>query len=200
MKGWIFGIADEEESFRGLLRSWVLWQTGFQQTGDEQMDTVNDRIGASHQTDIVVYRQTECIENFDGLIGLIQRQMIFIGYQTSLEEVRQVVHNAMKPTSLAVFFVAYDDARKAIGFAYGNVCCGLECGGDYFWLNELYVSEDHRKTGLGTALLDYARDWAVGQECVYMALVTHPRNTKAQALYAENGFELENLVWVDTYL
>jgi len=166
------------------------------------MNTEDDQIGARHQSDsdIVTYRQTEKIDDLDGLVTLVQRQMVFIGYQTSLEEVRQVVHNAMKPTSLAVFFVAYDESGKAIGFAYGNVCCGLECGGDYFWLNELYVSEDHRKTGLGTALLDVARNWAATEGCVYMALVTHPRNKSAQALYLENGFELEDLVWVDTYL
>lgn len=151
-------------------------------------------------TDIVIYRQTQDIDDFEGLVALVQRQMIFIGYQSSLEEVRQVVRNAMKSTSRAVFFVSYDENRKAIGFAYGNVCCGLECGGDYFWLNELYVHEDHRKTGLGTELLKYVRDWAAEEKCVYMALVTHPRNKNAQALYAANGFELEELVWVDTYL
>ncbi|PKL11335.1 MAG: N-acetyltransferase [Spirochaetae bacterium HGW-Spirochaetae-8] len=152
--------------------------------------------GARHR----IYRQTEQIDDFEGLVALVQRQMLFIGYQPSIEEVRQVIRNAMKPTSLAVFFVAYDESGKAIGFAYGNVCCGLECGGDYFWLNELYVSEDHRKLGLGTALLDVVRDWAAKEGCVYMALVTHPRNKNAQALYVENGFELEDLVWVDTYL
>ena len=85
-------------------------------------------------------------------------------------------------------------------FAFGNVCSGLECGGDYLWLNELFVASAFRKAGLGSSMLDFIKGWAKEHGCVYMALVTHPRNTSAIALYRENGMEIEQLQWVDTYL
>jgi len=106
----------------------------------------------------------------------------------------------MQSPSRAVLFICCDASDRAVGFAFGNVCGGLECGGDYLWLNELFIAEKHRHGGLGTALLEHIRKWAKENGCVYMALVTHPRNTVAQQVYAENGFELEPLIWVDTYL
>ena len=149
---------------------------------------------------IVAYRHDENILSFEDVVTLVQQQMSFIGYQQSREDVASEIRNSMKEQSRSVFFVAYEDEGTAIGFAYGNICCGLETRGDYFWLNELYVSVQSRKQGLGSDLLEYVKRWCKGHGCVYLAMVTHPTNTKAQALYRDMGFELESLVWVDTYL
>ena len=149
---------------------------------------------------IVAYQHDENILDFERLVTLVQQQMSFIGYQQSRDEVATGIRNSMKTESRSAFFVAYEDDDTAIGFAYGNICCGLETGGDYFWVNELYVSVESRKQGLGSELLEYVQSWSKGQGCVYLAMVTHPTNKKAQALYQDLGFELESLVWVDKYL
>ncbi|MDT4761028.1 GNAT family N-acetyltransferase [Sphaerochaeta sp. PS] len=149
---------------------------------------------------IVAYQHTGDIIDKETVITLIQEQMAFIGYQQSREEVEAEVNNAMKKESRSALFVAYEGGSTAIGFAYGNICSGLETGGDYFWLNELYVSESCRKQGLGSDLLGFVRTWSQEMGCGYLAMVTHPNNKKAQALYQELGFELEKLVWVDKYL
>ena len=149
---------------------------------------------------IVAYFHDEKILSFEEVVTLVQKQMSFIGYQQSRDEVASEIRNSMKESSRSAFFVAYEEDGLPIAFAYGNICCGLETGGDYFWLNELYVSKDCRSQGLGSELLEYVKNWSKKQGCVYLALVTHPKNPEAQAFYESQGMELEELVWVDTYL
>lgn len=148
---------------------------------------------------IATFQHTWAIPDIGGVLNLVQQQLTFIGYAPTIEDVKAVLANAMKEESRSVLFVAYHQ-DKALGFAFGNVCCGLESGGDYLWLNELYVAEEARVHGLGTQLLTEVQRWAKGMGCTYLAMVTHPKNERAQDLYASEGFELENLVWVDKYL
>ncbi len=149
---------------------------------------------------IVAYQHDEKILDFEGVTTLVQKQMAFIGYSQSRDEVSAEIRNSMKDDSRSVLFVAYEEDGSAMGFAYGNICCGLETRGDYFWLNELYVSKECRKQGLGSELLEYVQTWSKAQGCLYVAMVTHPTNAKAQDLYRDMDFELESLVWVDKYL
>ncbi len=151
-------------------------------------------------SNIIAYYHDEHILDFERVITLVQQQMSFIGYHQSRIEVASEILNSMKVESRAAFFVAYEEDETAIGFAYGNICCGLETKGDYFWLNELFVSKECRNQGLGSELLGYVQMWTEKQGVSYLAMVTHPTNAKAQALYRDMGFELESLVWVDKYL
>ena len=137
---------------------------------------------------------------YSGVLDLVVQQMHFIGYGHTAEEARQVLQQALRPGSPAVLFVGTGGEGEIMSFAFGNRCCGLECGGDYFWLNELYVAPCHRREGVGSRMLSFVRSWAKEQGCVYLALVTHPLNTTAIAFYEEMGMETESLVWVDTYL
>jgi len=145
------------------------------------------------------FQHTSDIGDIEGVRILVKHQLTFIGYEPDQHDIEAVLLNAMKPESRAVLWVAYLQ-DKAVGIAFGNVCCGLESGGDYLWLNELYVAEEARAHGLGTHLLAEVQRWAKESGCTYLAMVTHPRNERAQNLYKAEGFELESLVWVDKYL
>jgi ribosomal protein S18 acetylase RimI-like enzyme len=150
--------------------------------------------------EIIPYQNTVEIANLGDVITLVQKQMQFIGYSQTREDVVAEIKNAMKSDSRSVLFVAYEQEDTAVGFAYGNICSGMENKGDYLWLNELYVSPECRNQGLGSDLLSFVQTWAKEKGCVYFAMVTHPANERAQDLYRSNGFELETLVWVDKYL
>lgn len=145
------------------------------------------------------FQHTSDIGDIEGVRNLVRHQLTFIGYEPDQDDIETVLSNAMKQESRAVLWVAYLQ-DKAVGIAFGNVCCGLESGGDYLWLNELYVAEEARAHGLGTHLLAEVQRWAKEIGCTYLAMVTHPRNERAQNLYKAEGFELESLVWVDKYL
>lgn len=149
---------------------------------------------------IITYQHDENILHYSEVVTLVQKQMTFIGYNQSREEVASEICNSMKAESRAALFVAYEEDDSAVGFAYGNICCGFETKGDYFWLNELYVSKECRNQGLGSELLEYVQAWSKKQGCAYLALVTHPNNPEAKSFYESQGMELEKLVWADTYL
>lgn len=149
---------------------------------------------------IVVVHNLDDVADLPGLISLVVEQLHFIGYSHTRDEAQAVLTHALRPVSRSVLFIGYSTDMQVQAFAFGNVCSGLECGGDYLWLNELFVASAFRKAGLGSSMLDFIKGWAKEHGCVYMALVTHPRNTSAIALYRENGMEIEQLQWVDTYL
>ena len=153
-----------------------------------------------YQMRMEVVRQQLFDADLSGVLDLVVRQLHFIGYSHTPDEAATVLRKALRPGSPAVLFVGTGEEGDVRAFAFGNRCCGLECGGDYLWLNELFVLPEHRQKGLGRQMLDFVRSWAKEQGCVYLALVTHPGNTTAISFYEEMGMETESLVWVDSYL
>jgi len=56
-------------------------------------------------------------------------------------------------------------------------------------LNDLYVAESTRGSGIGRALLDAARDHASDSDAAYLLLETAHDNHQAQRLYERYGFQ-----------
>lgn len=80
---------------------------------------------------------------------------------------------------------------------YGNICAGLESGGDYFWINELFVSEDSRKQKIASSILSIIEDWAKKESIKYVACIAGLKNIPAQKLYKKNNFKLDETIWID---
>ncbi|MFB6221351.1 MAG: N-acetyltransferase family protein [Halolamina sp.] len=62
--------------------------------------------------------------------------------------------------------------------------------GDSLHITEVYVTPDHRREGLGAALLTEAERWGEDRGCSYVTLNVDAANEAAQALYRELGFEV----------
>lgn len=58
-------------------------------------------------------------------------------------------------------------------------------------LNDLFVAETSRCAGVGSALLEAAKELARQTGACGLSLETSPDNLKAKALYERSGFELE---------
>lgn len=56
-------------------------------------------------------------------------------------------------------------------------------------LNDLYVHEDYRKTGVGEALMDKAREFATETKAKGIILETEKTNAQAQNLYDKLGYK-----------
>ncbi|HVI45603.1 MAG TPA: GNAT family N-acetyltransferase [Chitinophaga sp.] len=56
-------------------------------------------------------------------------------------------------------------------------------------LNDLYVLEEYRNLGAGTALLDAAKEHGTKTGAAWLMLQTYIANTSAQRLYEANGFK-----------
>lgn len=142
------------------------------------------------------YNNDTPIENALPIISLIQKQMESIGSPKTPEQIRQTLSNIFRRDSRAILFTGYIDDIPA-AFAFGNIGVGFETGGDYFWLNELYVDLPYRRRGYAGALLSYAEKWLKENGIKYIACVTGKDNINAQGMYQKNGYDAGSVVWVD---
>ena len=82
-------------------------------------------------------------------------------------------------------FIAYSD-REPVGFVSGVEMTHPDKGTEMF-LYELAVSEDHRKRGIGTALVTALRELAQENGCYDMWVLTDDANEPALKTYRKSG-------------
>lgn len=92
------------------------------------------------------------------------------------------------PTSLAL--VAEGD-----GDVVGNVLISVERSvvSDHVGTLSICVADGWREVGIGSALVEAAKDWAVGRGLAKVALGVFPDNRRAIAVYEHAGFVQEGL-------
>lgn len=77
------------------------------------------------------------------------------------------------------------------GYFVLTVCFSLEFGGRFGLLDELYIAEEWRGRGLGSAALEFAAAWCRGRGIGALRLEVWTRNAGAIRLYERAGFALE---------
>lgn len=137
------------------------------------------------------------IENLSNVVDLIQDQFKTYGVTKKAEEIIKSLENALSFKSRSVLFLMKDEADIAIGFSFGNICSGLESGGDYLWLNELFISECYRNKGLGKTLVTFIETWCLEKDIRYISCSTGVKNVKAQTFYKSMAYDLSEIFWVD---
>lgn len=146
--------------------------------------------------EIQVIRNKDDLDTVKDLITIILEQMKAIGSEKNYTHVKNAVDNALSESNRSIFFL-YRNEYSIKAFAYGNICAGLESGADYFWINELYISENFRNKHIASKILSFIEDWAKSEDIKYVACITGLKNAPAQKLYQKNGFGLEKAIWVD---
>ena len=61
------------------------------------------------------------------------------------------------PTHL---MIALNDTNEVVGITYFNEGTGYSCGGNYLWMNCIYVKPKEQKNGVGTSILEHVESWA----------------------------------------
>lgn len=61
-------------------------------------------------------------------------------------------------------------------------------------LEDMIIAPDHQKKGLGSALIDYALDFAKSKGLKRITLLTDSTNIKAHKFYEKNHFSLSNMM------
>ena len=130
---------------------------------------------------------------------IVEKQMEFIGSRHNSEKTNSAIENALK-NSRAIFFVYADERDEYLGFAFCNICSGLETGADYLWLNEIFVEPEHRRKRIASEIIEFIEKWAKEGQIKYIATMTSKNNGKSQGLFNKMKYELEDITWIDKHI
>ena len=97
--------------------------------------------------------------------------------------------------SQSVIFLAQALTGEAAGFTQLYPSFSSISMRPLWILNDLFVVPEYRRLGVGRALLQRAREYAVGSGAAGMALETAVTNTSAQALYESLGWRRDELFY-----
>lgn len=80
----------------------------------------------------------------------------------------------------------FEEEGSVIGYGVLAYTYSQEAGGKVVWLEEIYVKEAFRGSGIGSAFIDFVLESIPAKR---YRLETEPENEKAAALYRRKGFE-----------
>lgn len=126
-------------------------------------------------------------EMIKAVTDLMIAQMNSLSVPITEEALLKTVESALLPDSGAEFFVAELD-HVIVGGAFLNKGVGLDKGGPYIWLNDLYVRKDFRRQGIARKLLLKVLYWAEQEEFKGIELETGVNNAATKKLYNSLGF------------
>jgi GNAT superfamily N-acetyltransferase len=106
------------------------------------------------------------------------------------------ISRAVEDERLGIFVVARNNG-EIIGVAAVSFAWTLEHGGRTAWLDELYVRQEHRARGVGTALLREVVTQVRSLGCAALDLEVDRDHRQAERLYEREGFQrLPRSRWV----
>lgn len=144
------------------------------------------------ETSIHLHERWQEIEDLSGVIALIAAAAYTVNIESTLKA-------ALDGSRQCVLALAQEGGEYC-GFAFANSGIGLESGGDYLWVNELFVKENRRRGGVATALLSSLEAWAREHRYKRIILAANPTNHAALALYEKTGFSSQMAAWVEKKL
>ncbi len=111
--------------------------------------------------------------------------------EPTLEQIRETV-GALLGDPNTEFLLAVPDGESApAGVCQLRYRLSVWTGADDCWLEDLYVMDAARGTGLGRALVTAAAERAAARGCRRMELDVNEQNTAALAFYEQLGFMTE---------
>ncbi|WP_096189428.1 GNAT family N-acetyltransferase [Evansella halocellulosilytica] len=118
---------------------------------------------------------------------LMMEQMDALSVNMGEEELLKTIDLALSEHSGAEIFIAEKD-DEVIGCAFLNSGIGLDKGGPYIWLNDLYVKKIYRRQGVAKKLLLKVLYWAEQENFKGIELETGINNIATKKLYNSLGF------------
>ncbi|MEJ2113946.1 MAG: GNAT family N-acetyltransferase [Flavobacteriaceae bacterium] len=127
-------------------------------------------------------------EHLNDLVPLFDAYRIFYEQSSNLEDARQFLNNRITKGE-SVIFIAYIE-NVAVGFTQLYPSFSSVSMKRSYILNDLYVHKDYRKKGVGSALLNKAKQLCKEKNYKGIGLQTATDNP-AQFLYESLGWEKE---------
>ena len=135
------------------------------------------------------------LEHAELIAPLFDAYRQFYKQSSNLAGAREFVTDRLKKNESVIFLAVEkkDDSPLGIGFTQLYPSFSSTNMRRLWILNDLYVSANARKKGIGEALMERARQWAVETGAEGLTLETAVDNRTAQRLYEKLGYKKDEV-------
>lgn len=131
-------------------------------------------------------RQVE-LEEIESVLALIDQYERPTSRRPTHERTKEI-YAAIKESGGCVVG-AFGEGDNLVGTCTVNVCPNLSWSGrPYAIIENVIVARDHRKKGIGSAILQYATSFARQAGCYKVALMTGSKDPATHRFYESAGF------------
>lgn len=134
------------------------------------------------------------MSDLDDVAVLFNNYRIFYGQSSDLEGAKAFLKERMEQNESTIFLAKSKDGLPA-GFVQLYPIFSSVGMKRKWLLNDLFVAEEYRRHGVGKALMNQAKEFAVETKTAGILLETSKDNINAQALYESEGYEKEDTVY-----
>jgi ribosomal protein S18 acetylase RimI-like enzyme len=140
---------------------------------------------------LVIFQAT--LNELDYVTSLFNDYRMFYGQQSDRAGAKEFIEYRMKRNESVIFLAMDDD--KPMGFVQLYPIFTSVGMRQKWLLNDLFVGENVRRHGVGRALMNHAKNFAIETNSAGILLETAKDNQKAQALYESLDYEKEDSVY-----
>jgi len=123
-----------------------------------------------------------------------------INKERTQQQKEAILKNMIRDNSPTHVLIGLDNEEKAVCMTYFNEGTGYSCGGDYVWMNGIYVKPEEQQKGYGSTLLKHVENWATQKDFKLFVSSRHVHNEKSKKLFEKNGFEQSDNISIDKTL
>jgi GNAT superfamily N-acetyltransferase len=118
----------------------------------------------------------------------------FYGHPPNLEAGEAFLKARLADGSSTIFLATSTDSTPPRGLGFTQLYPSFSSGSlrSIWILNDLFVAPEARRSGVGRALLERAREFAISTGAAKLTLQTAVTNTAAQALYESLGWRRDS--------
>lgn len=129
----------------------------------------------------------------EAVAGLFYEDMTHLGIEADRDDLEElasaIIDGALEePPDCLCWVARIREDGPAVGVIFANFHWSLKFAGESLWIEELYVTPDERRQGLGRALVDRVVEYAEGHDIDGIDLEAYQGNTPASVLYRTAGF------------
>jgi ribosomal protein S18 acetylase RimI-like enzyme len=134
------------------------------------------------------------ITHLDDVVRLFNSYRMFYKQSSDLPRCKKFIEQRLKNKDSVIFlaFTSNAEGEQARGFTQLYPTFTSVGTNKIFVLNDLYVDESERNKGVGKALLDMAKDFAIEQGASKLTLMT-AKDNPAQKLYEHEGYKKDEM-------
>lgn len=122
------------------------------------------------------------------IVLLLKDQMEYVGSPKTNEELMETIKLTFKNDNSKLLVIS--ENSHIIGFAFFNICIGMESSGKYLWLNEMHIHTEYRSKGYGKILFDEMVKWCEENKIVRIMGITDKDEERTQNFYLQRGAEI----------